>query len=156
MSDAHAAVAAVVERNLNLVEGAAARHNVPPALLLGIIHDESGGDPDAFRIEPLVIDASFGLMQLLWGTAKGLGYSGPVRMLFDAALNIELGAQYLGGLLARYKDSYLALIHYNGGPGAVRWYKLGWTRGRAVHYANTVHALQLYYERRLRARLNGP
>ncbi len=155
-SDPHAATAAEVERFLNIVQGTATRHNVAATMLLAIIHQESGGNPDAFRLECLVCDASFGLMQLLLGTVRGLGYFGPPRFLFDPATNIEMGAQYFRGLLDRYKDTVLALVAYNGGPGAARWYRMGWTWGRAARYATTVHALQLYYDRREKARGNTP
>ncbi len=155
-SDPHAATAAEVEKFLNLAHGTAARHAVPPSYLLAIIHQESGGNPDAFRLECLVCDASFGLMQLLLGTVRGMGYFGPPRFLFDPATNIEMGAQYLRGLLDRYTDPLVALVAYNGGPGAARWYRLGWTRGRSAHYAATVQALKLYYDRRELARGNTP
>ncbi len=152
MSDPHAAVAAEVMRHYNLVAGATERFHVAPAIVLAVIHDESGGNPDAFRVEPAVSDASFGLMQVLWGTARGLGYFGPVRFLFDTNLNIELGTQYLASQLAKYRDPLLALIAYNAGPGAVRVYKAGWTWGRGVRYAKTVLALQAYYARLLAVR----
>lgn len=152
MSDPHAATAALVEQYLNLITSTGERHGVSPALIAAVIHDESGGQTDSFRVECLVCDASFGLMMLLLGTVRGLGYFGAPRYLFDPAVNIELGTQYLAGLIKSYGNPWLALVAYNGGPGAVRWYRLGWTRGKAVHYANVVHALELYYERRFAGR----
>ncbi len=153
VADPHAEVAAKVESYRNLVAGAAERHKVPITLLEAMIHQESGANPDAFRVECGVCDASFGLLQLLLTTVRGIGYLGPVRMLFDPAVNIEFGAQYLAGLLTKYKDPLLALVAYNGGPSAARWYRAGWRSGRAAHYAATVHALELYYDRREKARV---
>ncbi len=152
MEDPHAAVAAQVARVRNLVLAAAERHTVTPALIMAVIHEESGGNPDAFPENPARDGASFGLMQLLLTTARALGFGGPARMLFDPATSIELGSQYLATLLMSYGSEWLALVAYNGGPRAVRLYRLGWRTGPAVHYANTVYALMQYYDRREKVR----
>jgi soluble lytic murein transglycosylase-like protein len=128
-----------------LAAAAGAKYGVDPALVLAVIHEESGGDPDAFRVEPAVDDASFGLMQLLVRTARGLGFAGPLHLLFDPATNIALGTQALAGGIKAYGSMWLALIDYNGGPRAVRYYQAGWKLGPAVHYANVVWALRGAY-----------
>ena len=120
-------------------ENAGAIHKVPPTLILAVAHMESGGDPDAFRVEPALADASFGLMQVLLGTARGLGFTGPPKALFEPAVSIELGTRDLVGGIKDYGTAYLALIDYNGGPRAVWYYTHGWRRGPAVHYANVVY-----------------
>ena len=69
-----------------------------------------------------------GLMQLLPGTAKlvsrrsGLPYDG-ADSLYDPAINIPLGTQYLANLATRFNGSpWLASAAYNAGPGnAQRW-----------------------------------
>ncbi|MGH8191812.1 MAG: transglycosylase SLT domain-containing protein [Rhodanobacteraceae bacterium] len=69
-----------------------------------------------------------GLMQLLPGTAtlvarhSGLTYDGP-GSLYDPAINIPLGTQYLANLALRFNGSpWLASAAYNAGPGnAQRW-----------------------------------
>ncbi len=152
MSDPHAAVAAEVMRHYNLVAGAAQRLPVAPAMLLAVIHVESAGDVDAFRVDPVRADAYFGLTQLPLSQARGLGYYGPPRMLFDPAANIELTAQILATLLERYKDPLVALVAGKGGRRAVWWYKLGWQLGAAVRYARAVHGFTFYYARLLAAR----
>ncbi len=148
MADPRAVPAAKVTTFRSLILDAATRHGVEPTLVMAVIHEESGGDPDAFRIEPAVRDASFGLMQLLLGTARGLGWSLPPRYLFDPTPNIELGTQLLALNIHQYGSAWLALIAYNGGGGAVRWYRAGWKTGPAVHYANVVWALKAYYGER--------
>jgi len=150
MVDPHEPTATRVLTFRLLAENFGSRYHVDPALVLAVIHMESGGDPDAYRAEPSVHDASFGLMQLLAGTARGMGFTGPVKALFDPPTNIELGVRDLAGGIHDYGDPWLALIDYNGGPGAVRWYRLGWKLGPAVHYANVVWALFAYYQRRLK------
>jgi soluble lytic murein transglycosylase len=69
-----------------------------------------------------------GLMQLLPATAaqvarqSGLAYPGAAS-LYDPAINIPLGAQYLAHMADRYDDNpWLATAAYNAGPGNVaRW-----------------------------------
>ncbi|MDE2496291.1 MAG: lytic transglycosylase domain-containing protein, partial [Xanthomonadaceae bacterium] len=69
-----------------------------------------------------------GLMQLLPGTAElvarrsGLPYDGGAS-LYDPAINIPLGTQYLADLAVRFDGSpWLASAAYNAGPGnAQRW-----------------------------------
>lgn len=151
MADPHEPVASRVLTYRLLAESFGSRYHVDPALVLAVIHMESGGDPDAYRPEPTIQDASFGLMQLLLATAEGLGFTGPAKALFDPPVNIELGTRDLAGGIKDYGTPWLALIDYNGGPGAVRWYKLGWKLGPAVHYANVVYNdLFPYYQRRVK------
>ena len=151
MVDPHAAVAARVLNYTRFAEMASGRYIVPVPTILAVVHQESGGDPEAFRVEPSVADASFGLMQVLLGTARGLGFTGPPRMLFDPSTSIQLGTQDLAGGIKDYGSEWLALIDYNGGPGAVWRYRHGLKFGAAVHYANVVWALRGYYAQKLTA-----
>ena len=93
---------------------AARQFDVDPALLRAMIHAESGFNPRARSQK-----GAMGLMQLMPGTARMLGVA-------DASLpsdNIRGGAQYLAGLLARFKnDVSLASAGYNAGPEAVQKY----------------------------------
>lgn len=151
MADPFEPVASRVLTYRLLAEANGGVWRVDPALVLAVIHMESGGDPDAYRPEPGIHDASFGLMQLLLGTARGLGFTGPAKALFDPPVNVHLGTQDLAGGIHDYGTPWLALIDYNGGPGAVRWYRLGWKLGPAVHYANVVYnSLFPYYQRRVK------
>lgn len=93
---------------------AARQYDVDPALLRAMIHAESGFNPRARSQK-----GAMGLMQLMPGTARMLGVA-------DASVpgeNIRGGAQYLAGLLARFKgDVSLASAGYNAGPEAVQKY----------------------------------
>lgn len=107
-----------------LIESTAAANGVPRELAYGLIAQESGFNPQAVRSEPQYHcaatgqtgDASYGLMQVLYCTALGLGYTGPASGLFDPASNLSLGMLLLGRLLASHGgDTGAALSAYNGG-----------------------------------------
>jgi soluble lytic murein transglycosylase-like protein len=93
------------------IDAAAARHSIDPALLKGLIQQESGFDPTARSGA-----GATGLTQLMPGTAASLGVTDPS----DPAQAIEGGAKYLADQLQRFGgDPSKALAAYNAGPGAV-------------------------------------
>lgn len=94
-----------------IVNDAAARHQVDPALVKAVINTESGWNPAAISRKGAV-----GLMQLIPGTAQRFGVGNP----FDPAQNVEAGTSYLKALLDRYNgDLSKSLAAYNAGEGAV-------------------------------------
>jgi soluble lytic murein transglycosylase-like protein len=97
-----------------LVASAAQRYGLDPALLHGLIQQESGFDPSAASGA-----GAQGLCQLMPGTAASLGVSDPL----DPAQSIDGGARYLKAQLDAFGgDPSLALAAYNAGPGAVHRY----------------------------------
>ena len=98
----------------DLIEAAARRNGVDPALLAGLVKQESNFNPNARS----AVGAQ-GLTQLMPSTARGLGVTDPT----DPAQSLEAGAKFLGGLLKQFGgDERLALAAYNAGPGAVKQY----------------------------------
>ena len=97
----------------SLFEQAGARYNVNPLLLASVAKQESG-----FQTNAVSGAGAEGLMQLMPGTAAGLGVSP-----FDPASAIDGAAQLLSGYLSDYQGSVSsALAAYNAGPGAVAQY----------------------------------
>jgi soluble lytic murein transglycosylase-like protein len=97
-----------------LIEQAAERNGLDPAVLHGLIEQESGFDPSATSSA-----GAAGLTQLMPGTASSLGVANPL----DAAESIEGGARYLGELSTEFGGNTTeALAAYNAGPGAVQQY----------------------------------
>jgi len=109
-------------------EKAAEAYGVPVNLLRAVAKAESGFDPDAVSSA-----GAQGVMQLMPGTARGLGVSDP----FDAEQNIMGGAKYLSQLLRQFNgDTTLAVAAYNAGPGSVTKY------GGVPPYAETQNYVQ--------------
>lgn len=93
------------------VQKAAQTHGVPVALIKAVIKQESGGGKRGIRA---VSSANAqGLMQLMPGTAKDMGVSDT----FDIEENILGGTRYLKLMTQKFKQTRLALMAYNWGPG---------------------------------------
>lgn len=98
------------------IQQAARDFSVPATLIKAIIGQESQFNPSAYRAEVAVNDASRGLMQILYATARGEGYVGTADGLFDPYTNIHYGTSYLAGQLARASGSVRGGVSaYNGG-----------------------------------------
>jgi cell wall-associated NlpC family hydrolase len=96
-----------------LFTSAGARHGVDPKLLALMAERESGFDPTA--VSPA---GAQGLMQLMPGTARGLGVADP----FDPAEAIDGAARLMRTNLDTFGSVDKALAAYNAGAGNVRRY----------------------------------
>lgn len=96
------------------IEAASQETGMPVDLIAAVMDQESGGNATARS--PV---GALGLMQLMPGTAKGLGVDPS-----DPADNIRGGALYLAQQIRAFGgDVEKALAAYNAGPGAVAKYK---------------------------------
>lgn len=94
-----------------IVNDASQKYGVEASLIHAVIQTES-----AYRPEATSSAGAKGLMQLMDGTATGLG----VTNSFDPIQNIEGGTKYLAMLLKKYNgQEQVALAAYNAGPGRV-------------------------------------
>ena len=103
-----------------LVEKNARANQIPEALQLAIMREESAFNP---RIESFA--NAIGLTQMLIKTAKRFANNAPVtrEVLMDPARNLEIGSRFLGFLWKHFGGAQpLAIAGYNAGEGAVdRW-----------------------------------
>jgi soluble lytic murein transglycosylase-like protein len=94
-----------------LINAAANKYRLDPALLHAVIRAESAYNPNAVSVK-----GAAGLMQLMPATATRYG----VRDRLDPVENIEGGARYLSDLLDMFQsDVRLAVAAYNSGENNV-------------------------------------
>jgi soluble lytic murein transglycosylase-like protein len=102
------------------IRASALANGLPPALVFGIIRQESAFDANAQSWA-----GARGLMQLMPGTARelarGLGLGWSRERLSDPAWNVQVGTSYLRRVLAMFGGNVeLALAGYNGGPFRIK------------------------------------
>jgi|tagenome__1003787_1003787.scaffolds.fasta_scaffold20988959_12 soluble lytic murein transglycosylase-like protein len=117
-----------------MIERAARHWGVPAELVTAVIEQESGFDPNA--TSPA---GAQGLMQLMPGTARGLGVTNP----YDPAQSIWAGTHNLSTQLRHFGDVRLALAAYNAGSGNVEKY------GGIPPFAETQHYVHQVMDRYL-------
>ena len=110
-----------VQRILALVPKVAEvarRYGIDPLLLHAVAHVESRHRADARSHA-----GARGVLQVMPDTARRFGLDDPQRELLQPELNLQVGAEYLKALQARFgNDLPLVLAAYNAGEGAVEKY----------------------------------
>jgi hypothetical protein len=127
-----------VTKDSKVFKDVCARFKVDPNLLAAIVTVESTWDQLAFRYEPTFMNTwkpaefarihritslsetvgqrmSYGLTQIMGGTARWLGFTEPLPKLFDPAVNLEFGVRWFVSRTARYEVLEDAIAAYNFG-----------------------------------------
>jgi soluble lytic murein transglycosylase len=117
-----------------IVRGHARNYRLDPALLAGVIYQES-----KFQAHARSSSGAIGLMQLLPGTAEGIAvHTGGTQFrtsdLLDPEINVRYGSWYLRHLLNKYGDERTALAAYNAGQDNVDHWRAS---GSGIQFAET-------------------
>jgi soluble lytic murein transglycosylase-like protein len=121
------------------IEAAASVARLNPDLVEAVVMIESSGRADAFRYEPDFYvrylqgkaewarwiprraSSSYGLMQLMFPTARQIGFSGEPEELFVPKINLYWGCKLLAKLIAWAKGNETkALAAFNGGQAGYK------------------------------------
>jgi len=107
-----------ISRYSKLIDRYSAQYNVDPLLVEAMIAKESSGVPDVAGIDANKKGWSYGLMQVKYSTAYGLGFRGSLSKLREPATNIKYGTKYIAQCIEWAKNDWrLALDYYNRGIG---------------------------------------
>ncbi|WP_208988946.1 lytic transglycosylase domain-containing protein [Labrenzia sp. VG12] len=104
------------DKYATLIRKAAAKHGVPVKIAKAVVEVESNFNPRARGSAGEV-----GLMQIKPATARGIGYRGSTKALYDPETNLEWGMKYLAGAHQRAGgDLCGTILRYNAGHYAKR------------------------------------
>ena len=103
-----------------LVDSEARANGIPIALARAVVRIESNWNPGITGSAGEV-----GLMQIKPPTARGMGYQGTRKALYDPATNVKWGMRYLAGAYRLADgDTCGTVMRYQGGHGATRMSKI--------------------------------
>lgn len=112
--------ALVWERYSGVIKQASFIYQVDQKLIFATIMVESMGNSFAYRFEPRINDASYGLAQILYGTARLIGFEGKAEELYIPEVSIDLLARYHRRNLDTYgqdlTNKQLAIAYNSGSP----------------------------------------
>lgn len=98
----------------SLIDRAAARYGLEPALVHAVVFAESAYNPEALSPK-----GAIGLMQIMPATGADYGVPNPAD-LYDPAVNVRVGVRHLRRLLRKYNNDYRSVIlAYNAGEAVV-------------------------------------
>jgi len=119
------------------LEREAGRHKLDPAIVAGLIRQES-----AFATDAVSRRGAVGLMQIWPPTAprlaRGLRLTYSRARLFDPEYNLRLGTSYLSTLLKAYDKPEFALAAYNAGEHRVEEWTVGQTYEELPEFVESI------------------
>ena len=116
---------------------------VPLDQVLAYCEVESSFNPRAYRFEPHLNEASYGLMQVLESTARDRGLIGPAQNLYEPEIGLEIGCAHVMWTFeflqsrGAQSDPLSVALAYNAGVGnalrgrTVAAYGAKWNAARA-------------------------
>lgn len=107
-----------------IIDGMALGYGIPAPLIKAVIAKESSFNPRAMKSEPHLKDASRGLMQVLYRTAKNLGFTGEAEKLYQPDISIMYGTKLLAENIKRSKNAKIP----NPVANAIAAYNAGWSK----------------------------
>jgi soluble lytic murein transglycosylase-like protein len=103
----------------DLITEYASANGVPIDLARAVVKHESKFDPAVTGLA-----GEIGLMQIKLSTARGMGYKGTAKELYEPATNLRWGMKYLGEARKLAGGSECGMLsRYNGGHGTKRMIK---------------------------------
>lgn len=100
------------------IRASAVEAGVDPATALAVVDQESSFNPKAKRPEPKYHTFSVGLFQMFIPTARYMGFKGPIKKLYDVAVNTKLGIAHLKACTKRFgNDTERVICCHNAGIG---------------------------------------
>lgn len=105
-------------------------------LIPAMIEQESSWDPRAYRAEPQINDASYGLMQILWGTATwraGVHHETIAKPedLYEPDMGLKWGIEFLSYQMKRYNNDFESAVE-------------AYNRGRALPDSTSAYAQSVF------------
>jgi soluble lytic murein transglycosylase-like protein len=103
-------------RVVALIQSQAPRYGVPTWFALKIARVESGYNPNVTGAA-----GEIGVFQMKCATARGVGFSGSCRALYNPATNVQYGLKHLSlAVRSSHGNLRLAASKHNGGLGTKR------------------------------------
>lgn len=95
---------------VGMVDSAAFANGVPPHIAQAVVRYESG-----YRAHARSRAGALGLSQIKCTTARGIGFAGSCRELFNASTNLQWGMKYLRMALDKGGEGCRGISLYNTG-----------------------------------------
>ncbi len=87
-----------------IIHNVAKKYGIDPQLIFATIMTESEGDIMAYRYEAHINDASYGLGQVLYSTAVGLGFTGAPQDIYRPEIAIDLIGKFHKNTIETYGE----------------------------------------------------
>lgn len=108
----------VWEKYGDIINKVSEKYDIDPQLIFATIMTESEGNPYSYRYEAHINDASYGLGQILYGTAVRLGYQGTPDEMYRPEISVDLIGKYHKNTVETYGSltpEQMTVVYNTGG-----------------------------------------